>query len=297
VKRNASLVFSSALLLLSGFCFNLPVGRHASAQKDKQTIPSTPLLSRTTLVHESLRFGYGGTVTIVAAPMGSLSIEGWQRSEVEVTAEIELQARTAADLDRLSPLNNVAIDQDANHIRIITTGTHDKKFLKRVAKDFPKSLLGLPWKVNYHIKVPAMTALSIDSGNGPIKLSGVEGSIRLNALQSDADLWLTGTDVSVLVQTGTVSVSIPARAWRGLGAEIKLASGKLNLELMPGFSADINAEVLRSGEVKSSFPGLEARERNSITPKSVRARAGSGGAILRLTVGDGTIDIRSSGKP
>jgi len=296
VKRNAILVSSVALLLLSNCHFNPPFCLDAAAQKDKKPTPSGPLLTRTTTRHESLRFGYGGTVTIVGAPAGSLTIEGWQRSEVEVTAEIKLQAPTAADLDRLTPLNNVAIDEDANHIRIITTGTHDKKFLKRVAKDFPKSLLGLPWKIDYHIKVPAMADLVIDSGDGPIKLSGVEGSIRLNALQSDADLSLTGTDVSVLIQAGTVNVSIPARAWRGLGAEIKLASGKLNLELMPGLSADINAEVLRTGEVKSSFSGLEPRERNSITPKSVRARAGSGGATLRFTVGDGMIDISSSAK-
>ena len=89
-----------------------------------------------------------------------------------------------------------------------------------MAKDFPKSLLGLPWKIDYHIKVPAMTDLGIDSGNGPIKLSGVEGPIHLNALQSVADLSLTGSDVSVLIQTGTVNVSIPTRAWHGLNAEI-----------------------------------------------------------------------------
>jgi hypothetical protein len=292
VKRNAILVSSLALLLLANFYFNPPV----AAQKEKNPIPAGPLLKRTTTRHESLRLGYGGTVTIAGAPTGSLTIEGWQRSEVEVTAEIELQAPTAADLDRLAPLNNMAIDEDANHIRIITTGTHDKKFLKRAAKDLPKSLMGLPWKIDYHIKVPVMTDLVIDSGNGPIKLSGIEGSIRLNALQSDADLSLTGTDVSVLIQTGTVKVSIPARAWRGLGAEIKLATGKLNLELMPGFNAEITAEVLRTGEVKSSFSGLEPRERNSITTKSVRARAGSGGATLRFTVGDGMIDISSSAK-
>ena len=282
-----------ALLFLSTFYFNPPV----AAQKDKKAIPVGPLLTRTTTRHESLRFPYGGTVTIVGAPAGSLTIEGWQRSEVEVTAEIELQAPTTQDLDRLTPLNNVAIDEDANHIRIITTGTHDKKFMKQAAKNFPKSLMGLPWKIDYHIRVPSMTDLAVDSGNGPIKLSGVEGNIRLNALQSNADLSLTGTVVSVLIQAGTVNLSIPARAWHGLGAEIKLATGSLKLDLMPGFSADINAEVLRTGEVKSSFSGLEPRERNSITQKSVRVRAGTGGATLGLTVGDGTIQISSSGTP
>ncbi len=290
--KRAVLVSFVALLFLSTFYFKTPV----AAQKGKQAIPVGPLLTRTTTRHDSLRFPFGGTVTIVGAPAGSLTIEGWQRSEVEVTAEIELQAPTAQDLDRLTPLNNVAIDEDANHIRIITTGTHDKKFMKQAGKNLPKSLIGLPWKIDYHIKVPALTDLTIDSGSGPIKLSGVEGTIRLNALQSVADLSLTGSDVSVLIQAGTVNVSIPARSWHGLTAEIKLATGNLNLELMPGFSGDINAEVLRTGEVKNTFPGLEPRERGSITQRFVRARAGSGGATLNFTVGDGTIQIRQSGQ-
>lgn len=296
MKRNAILVSSVALLLLFNPSFNAPFCLNALAQKDKKNTPIGPLLTRTTTRHESLRFGYGGTVTIVGAPVGSLTIEGWQRNEVEVTAEIELQAPTTQDLDRLAPLNNVAIDEDANHIRIITTGTHDKKFLKQAAKDFPKSLIGLPWKVSYQIKVPMMTALEITSGDGPIKLSGVEGAIKLNALQSVADLSLTGSDVLVIIQAGTVNFSVPARAWHGLRAEIKLASGKLNVELMPGFNGDIDAEVLRTGEVRNTFPGLEGRERNSITPRSIRARAGSGGATLIFTVGDGAIEISSNGR-
>jgi len=287
VKRSAILIPAVALLLLSTFYIHAPV----AAQKNKQPTPVTQLLTRTTTRHESVRLGYAGAVTIVGAPAGSITIEGWQRSEVDVSAEIELRAPSAPDFDRLAAVNNVAIDEDANHIRIITTGTHDAKFMKRVAKDFPKALLGLPWKVDYHIKVPMMTDLAIDAGTGPIKLSGVEGTIRINALESVADLSVTGNDLSVLIQKGEVNFSIPARAWHGLRAEIKLASGNLRVDLMPGFSGDIDADVLRTGEVKSTFAGLEPRERNSIVPRSVRARAGSGGAMLVFTVGDGTIQI------
>ena len=287
MKRSAILIPAVALLLFFSFYTYAPV----AAQKDKQPAQATPLLTRTTTRHDSLRLGYAGAVTIVGAPVGSITIEGWQRSEVDVSAEIELRAPTAQDFDRLAAVNNVAIDEDANHIRIITTGTHDKKFLKRVAKDFPKTLLGLPWKVDYHIKVPAMTDLAIDAGTGPIKLSGVEGTIRINALESVADLSLTGNDLAVIIQKGVVNFTIPARAWHGLRAEIKLASGNLNVDLMPGFSGDIDADVLRTGEVKSTFPGLEPRERNSIGPRSMRGRAGAGGAMLVFTVGDGTIQI------
>lgn len=287
MKRSVILIPAVALLLLTIFYIHAPV----AAQKDKQPTPVTQLLTRTTTRHESVRLGYAGTVSLVGAPAGSIIIEGWQRSEVDVSAEIELRAPSAPDFDRLAAVNNVAIDEDANHIRIITTGTHDKKFMKRVAKDFPKALLGLPWKVDYHIKVPAMTDLTIDAGTGPIKLSGVEGTIRINALESIADLSVTGNDLSVLIQKGEVNFSIPARAWHGLRAEIKLASGNLRVDLMPGFSGDIDADVLRTGEVKSTFAGLEPRERNSIALRSVRARAGSGGAMLVFTVGDGTIQL------
>lgn len=250
------------------------------------------MIKRSTLRHEVRRLAYGGTVTLSAAPAGSITVEGWSRNEVDVTAEIELQAGSAEDLDRLLVVNNFAVDEDANHIRILTTGSHDQKFMKRVAKNFPKTLLGLPWKIDYHIKMPAMTDLEIHAGNGPIRLSGVEGAIRLNALVSVADLTLTGGTVSVTVQSGVINVWIPARGWHGLGADIKLASGNLNVNLLPGFNADIDAQVLRAGEINTSYANLEPRERNSITPRSMRARAGSGGATLTFTVGDGTIEIR-----
>jgi hypothetical protein len=291
VKRSVSLISAVLLLALSFSYISAPV----AAQKDKKPIQPLPLLKRTTTGHDIRRLGYAGVVTIVGAPVGSITIEGWQRSEVEVSSSVELQAPTVSDLDRLAVVNGFLIDEDASHMRILTTGTHDKKLLKRVAKDFPKSLIGLPWKVDYHIKVPAMTNLTIDAGNGPIKVSGVEGAIRINALDSVADLTLTGSDLSVLIQKGTVNFTIPARSWHGLSADIKVASGNLNVDLMPGFSGDINAEVLRTGEVKNTFPNLEPRERNSIGPRSVKARAGSGGALLTFTVGDGTIQIGTAG--
>ena len=286
--KRAIFVLTVVLSLVCAVASSPPV----AAQKNKKpVIPAGPLLTRTITRHESRRFFYAGTVTVTGAPNGSVTIEGWQRNEVEVSAEIELHAATEADLSRLATLNNFAIDEDSNHLRIITTGTHDRAFMKRAAKDLPKSLIGLPWKIDYHIKVPAVTDLEVNAGVGPTSLAGVEGAIRLNAVQTDATLSLTGGLVSVIVQSGTVDVIIPALSWHGLGADIKVASGNLSVGLMPGFSGEINAAVLRTGEVKNAYPNLEPRERTSISPQSLRARAGNGGGTLTLTVGEGTIQI------
>lgn len=266
------------------------------AQKDKKEIIKGPLLTRTITRHETARLLFGGTLTVSGAPAGSITIEGWDRSEFEVDASIELQAPTAADLDLLASVNTFIVDWDVNHVRILTSGTHDRAFMKRTVKNFPKTLIGLPWKIDYHIKVPRLTDLDIDAGNGAISLSGVEGALHLNAVSGEANLSLTGGLVSVLIQTGTVNLRIPARSWHGLGGEFKVAAGNLNVELMPGFSADLNAAILRFGAIAVSAPDVKPRERDGITARSMRARAGNGGATLEFTVGDGTIAIKQIGE-
>jgi hypothetical protein len=259
------------------------------------TTPAPPTLTRTTIRHEVRRFAYGGTVTIIGAPAGSITIEGWPRNEVDITAEIELHAAADEDFTRLAAVNSFLIDDDVNHLRILTTGMHDKVFMRRTAKDFPRRLLELPWKIDYRIRLPLYTDLEIDAGRGPINLSGVEGLIKLNALESDATLVLTGGAVAVTIGRGTVNVNLTARSWRGAGADIRLASGDLNIQLPPGFNADINADILRTGRVENGVATLLPRDRaSSATPRSIKARAGAGGATLSFTVGDGALRLKQT---
>jgi hypothetical protein len=276
----------------------LLVGAHASvpAQKNKSinSLPAGPLLTRTISRHEVRRFGYGGTITVAGAPRGSITIEGWAKNEVDITAEIELQAATEEDLARLAAVNGFALDDDVNHLSLLTTGMHDKSYMKKAAKGFPKQLLGLPWKIDYRLRVPVATELEINGGVGPIILSGVEGAIRLSAPQTDATLTLTGGIVTATIASGTVKVRIASRSWRGSGVDIKLGAGEVNVELPVGFSGDIDADILRIGKIENSYPELESRERPGLGEKIVRGRAGAGGAFLKFTVGDGLIRIMKS---
>ena len=119
-----------------------------AVSSQKPVAPDVQLLTRTSRRHETRRFSYGGTVTLIAAPRGSVTVEGWSRNEVELTAEIELKGPTEADLDQLATVNTFVFDEDLNHLSILTTGTHDRVFMKKSAKNFPKKLLNLPWKID-----------------------------------------------------------------------------------------------------------------------------------------------------
>jgi hypothetical protein len=266
-------------------------------QESKQKPAVTPLqlLTRTSQRREARQFAYGGTVTIIGAPRGSVSVEGWSRNEVEVVADIELKGESEADLDRLAVVNNFVFDEDTNHLSVLSTGTHDRVFMKKVAKNFPKKLLNFPWKIDYKIRVPAVTDVEINAGHGPVNVSGFEGAMRLSATESEAQLLLTGGAVSATITAGNVRLVIPVRSWRGGGADIRIAAGVLNVELPAGFNGDFDAEILRSGKIVDNFGGLVSRMKPGITERVVRARAGSGGAFFKFTVGDGILTFLKSG--
>lgn len=288
-----------ASIILLALIFFIPYST-VSAQKDKKDVPpqqQQPALTRTTARHEVRRFAYGSSLTIIGAPAGSITIEAWPKNEVDITADVELHANTEADLALLAAVNNFTIDEDVNHLRILTTGMHDKVYMRRVAKKFPKTLLNLPWKIDYRIRVPPMCDVEIDTGRGAISISGVEGAISLKALEADATLTLTGGAVNATVGSGSVKVNLTARSWRGAGAAIQLALGEMTVELPAGFSADINADVLRSGQIENSYEELVPQERTSFSTRSIRGRAGAGGAVLSFKVTDGTLRIKKrSGK-
>ncbi len=285
-----ALPFISTFLLGGLVLFVIP---GLAQEKNKKVVSNpAPLLVRTATRRETSRLGYGGTVTIVGAPKGSITIEGWARNEVDTAADIELQGETEADLNRLATVNGFVLDEDLNHVRILSPGTHDKVYMRRIERNFPKKLLGLPWKIDYRVRVPVATDLEISAGSGPISLKGVEGAIQLTATDSEATMTLTGGTVSATLATGKMNVRIPVRSWRGVGADIRIVAGDLIIELPAGFNGDIDAEVLRLGKIENSYEALAPRDRHGLSERVIKARAGTGGATFKFTVGDGMIYVR-----
>ncbi|MFL6257105.1 MAG: hypothetical protein ACJ74T_19020 [Pyrinomonadaceae bacterium] len=299
MKTTSSKIYSFFLL------FALVVFQHSAAgQSGRQPknekkpekpaqVEAAPLLKRTTTRRELKRLGYGGSVTIYGAPEGSVTVEAWSRSEVEVTADIEQSADTEENLTRLAALNTFTVDEDVNHIHVLTVGLHDRKYAKRAARGLPKNLPAMPWRIDYHVKVPAACDLEIDAGRGALVVSGVEGALRINAGGGPGSLFtLSGGDVEATLTAGPVTVRPTARSWRGQGMHLRLASGDLTVELPTGFSGDVDAQVLRAGRIENTYPGLAPRERTTPDDRSLQARAGNGGATLSFTVGDGTLRIK-----
>jgi hypothetical protein len=250
------------------------------------------LIKKTTYKTDTIDFGAGGSISITGTPKGSISIEAWNKPELEVSAEIEIQAPSEADLALLTAINTFVIDQGFNHTRIVSVGTFDKDYMKRTAKKFPKALLGMPFKIDYKIKVPRYCDLNITGGDGDFSLSGVDGEIFVKYLNSNAKLNLIGGSLQATFGGGTVDVTIPTRSWRGRFADIQLATGTMSVQLPLSFNAEVEAAILRTGQIENTFAELKPKARNTqFTEKSISAKAGIGGVPLKFTVGDGTLKI------
>ena len=250
------------------------------------------MIKRTITKTDSFEFGAGGTVAVTGAPNGSIRIVGSNKNEIEITAEIELQAASDADIAKLATVTSFGTDEMTGRTGIISYGTYNKLGDKRLWKKFPKNLMNLPMRIDYVIKVPRYCDLEIDGGKGDLSISGVEGSMRINFLETDADITVIRGATNIIVGTGKVNVTLGVKGWRGRSADIQVGKGDLKVKLPSNMSAEIDATILRTGTIENTFPDLKPRNRKvTFTDKSIVAKAAVGGASLKFTVGDGTLKM------
>ncbi len=251
-----------------------------------------PLLARTIVKTDKFDFRAGGTLTITGAPNGSIRVIGTGKNEIEITAEIKIQAQNESDLNRLAEGTGFVTDDSAIRASIITVGGHNKFGLKKLPKGFPKNLADMPFRVDYVISVPHYCDLEIDGGKGDLSINGVEGSMRINFLETNAKIDVIAGELTMTAGSGTVDLALGVLGWRGRAANIQVATGNLKVRLPSNMSAEIDATILHTGSIENALPDLKPRDRKvPFTDKSIIAKAGPGGPRLKFTVGDGKIKI------
>lgn len=264
------------------FAFSFVIGAGQAAERLKRTIFKT----------DRFDFGPGGTLSIIGAPEGSIRVEGWEKGEIEISAEIALEADTEADLNTLSEITGFVLREELGRVGVISVGVNDRKYLKQIKRKLPKTLAAVPYRIDYVIRAPRFSDLQIDGGNGKLDITGIDGTIRVNFLNADARIGLVGGSILATFESGTVDLAIPTRSWRGRFVDIQISKGDLNVALPTGLNATLDASILRTGTIENGFADLVPRIRKAeFTEKSIVAKAGAGTVPLRFTVGDGMLRL------
>lgn len=144
-----------------------------------------------------------------------------------------------------------------------------------------------------------------NTGNGRVRVEGTEGSVRVNTGNGDVDV--RGAKGSVRVSTGNGAVTVttsegPVDASSGNGdidvsmtslkarddMSFHTGSGSVRVTLPSGYNGELDAST-GNGELHTDF---ELKVQGRVNPRHIRATIGSGGPLLKLTSGNGRLEVR-----
>ena len=244
--------------------------------------------------NEQKHFSTSGTPDVLLKTFdGSIEVRPWDKADVDVT--IEKRGPSKESLDDLL----IEASQDGNRITV------DVRSKRKGGWHF-----GLSPNAKLIVSLPATSNVNARSGDGSIDIERItghvqlqsgDGSIRARDLTGDVDVHtgdgsiaLDGKFATLKATTGDGSVRIRADAGSNAAGEwiVTTGDGSITLEIPDGFNGDLDAHTgdgrVRVEDVTVSNVTGEMR-RNSL-----RGQLGSGGKLVKLRTGDGSITLRRS---
>src|SRR6185503_16786868 len=160
-----------------------------------------------------------GTLTVDGGRNGGVTVTGWDRDTVHVVAYIQASADSREEARGI-----------AEEIRIVRSATD-------IHSEGPGMGRDVSWSVSFDIFLPRHSDLSLTTGNGPVEVEDVTGSMDLQSENGPVTLTAVGGDVRARVTNGPLSVRLAGSKWEGAGLDAETVNGPVNLDIPRDYSA------------------------------------------------------------
>ncbi len=206
---------------------------------------------------------------------GDVTIEAWDRDEVSIEAVKKGRSQEALDAARIE------IDARESSIHVETRYPDRRRDEKRHDAA----------SVDYTIYVPRTAELDeIELVNGSLTLEGVAGDVAASLVNGEVKAHgLTG-NAEISTVNGELEIAI-AELDAGQLVDLSSVNGSVRLEVPAGAGAEVEASTVHGG-IRNDF-GLEV-DRSGIVGKNLEGTVGGGGASIRLSNVNGSIEIRQA---
>lgn len=149
--------------------------------------------------------------------------------------------------------------------------------------------------------------VNASTGNGRVSVSGTDGLVRVSTGNGDVDVRDAKAAVRVSTGNGRVNVTTaqgPVDARTGNGdIDVQMSalrstesmgfhtgSGTVRVTLPANYNGDLDAST-GNGDIRSDF---DLKVQGRMSPRRVHATIGTGGPSLRLTTGNGRVELRKA---
>ena len=217
-----------------------------------------------------------GAVAIDGKQNGGISVKGWDQNQVLVRARVQTGAPTAQEAAEL-----------AKQVRIEMSGS-------KIFASGPEHRQNYHWDVSYEVFVPRRSDLSLETHNGGIAISEVNGRIEFNALNGGVVLRKVGGAVKGSTTNGGLVVELGGDHWDGEALDVTTTNGGVVMSIPDNYSAKLETGTTNGGistdfVVPGDDQGQQARGRQK---KQIAMNLGSGGALVRAITTNGGVRIK-----
>ena len=245
---------------------------------------------------------------------GAIQVRSWDKNEVLV--EIERRGPDQASIDALTVNtsqegNRVVVEAQAprGERRVITFGNWVSSSV-HLTVSAPRRITLVARSGDGSIDASDFEgAVELDSGDGRILASRVEGRLKahtgdgsilvdqatgqVDAESGDGSIEIAGRLSDLTVRSGDGRVRVEATDGSVMKGEWRLTTGdgSIRLSVPDGFNAEIDAHT---GDGSIRVEGIDPparQDRDRSDRRDLQGRLGSGGPVLRLRSGDGSIEV------
>jgi DUF4097 and DUF4098 domain-containing protein YvlB len=269
-------------------------------------------------VREEKRFAVTGPAQIALTTFdGSIEVRGWDRNEVLVEADkygpdqaivdrIEIKASQTGnaitiDVAKPSPISTTGFRRSPGASLIVSVPLQTSVAAR--SGDGSITIRRISGKVDLDtddgsVRVEDVKGdLVIRTGDGSVEARQIEG--RAKATTGDGSIRAEGILKGIDLETRDGSIDVKARPGSAVESDwsVTTGDGGIRMDLASGLNADLDAHSADGGVDVEQLRGQSPAAREGEDPdgprKSARGKLGSGGKLIKVRSGDGSITIRS----
>jgi len=171
----------------------------------------------------------GAPIAIDGRQNGGIAVKGWDQNQVLVRARVQTGAPTAAEAAELG-----------RQIKIELSGA-------KIYASGPENRKNYYWDVSYEVFVPRRAELSLETHNGGISISDVNGKIEFTALNGGVVLRKLGGAVRGSTTNGGLVVELTGDRWDGETLDVRPTNGGVVLSMPENYSANLQTGTVNGG--------------------------------------------------
>jgi hypothetical protein len=227
-----------------------------------------------------------GSSFVLTNVNGRVTVNSWDQPRVHVVARKEVEASSSVLKDVMRELQVEFQQRDGG----LVVKTHMPKRTEGGTALF-SWLTGdrVEAQVEYQITVPRTMNLDVETVNGAVLVTGVNGRHEVETTNGRIEIARCAGSIHASTTNGSIEAELLTVA-KGQPLELETTNGRIEVSVPATLAVDVDADTMNGG-VRTDLPISTTR----VSRTSLRGTMNGGGAPLKLRTVNGGIAIKSIG--